>query len=201
MLPYRNGDAIGFMNMLLLPVPIIPPCGAGTPRAAASVALGVVEPNMPGNGMNPIPIVMFEKLLADAAAELAVEPDCARASTVALSPPTTHDDQTCHPNAFCLHRIMLLCTCNKRQMQPRVTMASTFDSADIRKTLKIRLFREYPVFVNYVKPEVLLFFPVSLKRSVQVTRSNESGFGRGEGLPPSQDLGGEPSQRDRTRRG
>ena len=51
----------------------------------------------------------------------------------------------------------------------------SFDLVDARKTLKNLPFREYPVFVNYVKPEVLLFFPVSLEHSAPVTRSNESG--------------------------
>ena len=41
------------------PSPSSPLRGAVIPSAAASVALGVAEPNIPGIGRKPIPIVMF----------------------------------------------------------------------------------------------------------------------------------------------
>jgi hypothetical protein len=68
-----------------------------------------------------------------------------------------------------------------------------FDLGDAAKTLKNLLFRECPVFVNCVKPEVLLFFPVSLEHSAPVTRSNVKSRKR-RGTASTQELGGEPSQ-------
>jgi hypothetical protein len=74
------------------------------------------------------------------------------------------------------------------------TSIPCFDPVDGVRTIKNLLFREYPVFVNCAKPEVLLFFLFSLEHPIGVTRSNESGVERGEGLPPPHELGGEPSQ-------
>jgi hypothetical protein len=73
MLPYSNGDATGFIvgfdiGELPIPapaIPIIPPRWADIPKAAASVALGVGEPNIPGSGKKPIPIVMSGKAEAE----------------------------------------------------------------------------------------------------------------------------------------
>jgi hypothetical protein len=52
--------------IVLPPIPIIPPRDPPPiPSAAASVALGVGDPNIPGIAMAPIPIVMFWRLAAD----------------------------------------------------------------------------------------------------------------------------------------
>jgi hypothetical protein len=196
------------MNALLivvppmLPMPTMPPPGRpAIPSAAASVGLSVGDPNIPGIGMKPIPIVIFWKLAADWADCAAVEADCARASALEATRPK-------HASPSQLARIDLdlavidfrsFSSLYRRLSNAHGSFVLNFDSANDRKTLKNSLFRECPVFVICVKPEVFLFFPVSLKHLTGVTRSNETGSIKerdGLRLP-----GGDPGQRDRTRRG
>ena len=92
-------------------------------------------------------------------------PDWALASNRRASAPSTDHDRPRHPNSvFRTSDLASLCHFANNWQAAR-HLGLTFDSADGRKTLKNRPFREYPVFVNCVKPEVLLFFPVSLKQS------------------------------------